>query len=80
MSYSACTTPVAQEHQISAQARPLVHRVRDAISNSVARMEKRAALRRERMALLALSDAQLSDIGITRADAEEEYRQSYKLL
>lgn len=45
--------------------RSLLCRIRDALQ-----------LRRQRLQLMRLSDAQLRDIGLTRADAEAEARRS----
>ena len=50
------------------------------VTNLAARFARFTALRRQRRMLLSLNDRQLSDIGITRADAEEEYNRSFKIL
>lgn len=79
MAYSLSPAPSAVERQpkasISTSFINLVGRLND-LSNQFSRF---LAVREERRMLLRMSDHQLSDIGITRAQAEEEYRQSFKL-
>ena len=87
MAYTACPAPASREPRqntqgtlstIGALLRP-AHLVAslNTLSDRYARF---VAIRRQRRDLLVLTDAQLLDIGLTRADAEEEYRQSFKLL
>ncbi|MBC08238.1 MAG: hypothetical protein CMO10_18325 [Thalassospira sp.] len=79
MAYSLSPAPSAVERQpkasISTSFINLVGRLND-LSNQFSRF---LAVREERRMLLKMTDHQLSDIGITRAQAEEEYRQSFKL-
>lgn len=57
-----------------------VSQIMHPVTNLAARFARFTALRRQRRMLLSLNDRQLSDIGITRADAEEEYNRSFKIL
>jgi len=79
MAYSLSPAPSAVERPPKASIRTfvttLVSRLND-LSNRFARL---LAVREERRMLLRMSDQQLADIGITRAQAEEEYRQSFPL-
>ncbi|MBX2831604.1 MAG: DUF1127 domain-containing protein [Rhodospirillales bacterium] len=57
-----------------------ISRVMHPVTNLAARFARFTEIRRQRRMLLSLNDRQLSDIGITRADAEEEYNRSFKIL
>ncbi|WP_202901475.1 DUF1127 domain-containing protein [Thalassospira australica] len=79
MAYSLSPAPSAVERQPKASMRTFIAKVfgrLNEFSNHVVRL---LAVREERRMLLRMSDHQLADIGITRAQAEEEYRQSFKL-
>lgn len=79
MAYSLSPAPSAVERQPKASMRTFIANVfgrLNEFSNHVVRL---LAVREERRMLLRMSDHQLADIGITRAQAEEEYRQSFKL-
>jgi len=87
MAYTACPAPASRESHQNAQntlsivatmLRP--SRLTAALNSLSDRYSRFVEIRRQRRTLMSLSDAQLLDIGLTRADAEEEYRQSFRLL
>lgn len=82
MAYTACPAPASREPQQNAQntLSTIGTRLVSSLNNLSDRYARFVAIRRQRRILLSLSDAQLFDIGLTRADAEEEYRRSFKLL
>ncbi len=87
MAYTACPAPASREPQHNAHSTlstvaTLLHPAQliAFLNNLADRYARFVDIRRQRRTLLSLSDAQLLDIGLSRADAEEEYRQSFKLL
>ncbi|NIY77208.1 DUF1127 domain-containing protein [Thalassospira sp. HF15] len=79
MAYSLSPAPSAVERQPKAHVRPFITNIFGRLNDFSNRFARLLAVREERRMLLKMTDAQLSDIGITRAQAEEEYRQSFKL-
>lgn len=79
MAYSLSPAASAVERQPKAHIRTFIANIYGRLDGLVRRFAKFLAVREERRTLLKMTDAQLSDIGITRAQAEEEYRQSFKL-
>ena len=87
MAYTACPAPTSQEPQQTARhtlstitITQRLHHIPDLINTLADRYARFVDIRRQRRTLLSLTDAQLLDIGLTRADAEEEYRRSFNLL
>lgn len=87
MAYTACPAPTSQEPQQTARhtlstitITRRLHHIPGLINILADRYARFVAIRRQRRTLLSLTDAQLLDIGLTRADAEEEYRRSFNLL
>lgn len=89
MAYSACPASTARAPhgarsetpaQMGALLRSVSVKLLDASSHLAARFARSAELRRQRRMLLGLSDGQLHDIGVTRAEAEEEYRKSFPII
>lgn len=80
MAYSACPAPTLRETQETSVKAIASMRFWGHLNSLAERFSRFTALRRQRRMLLSLTDQQLLDIGLTRADAEEEYRQSFKLL
>ncbi|MEK9843583.1 DUF1127 domain-containing protein [Thalassospira sp.] len=87
MAYTACPAPTSQEPQQTARhtfstitITRRLHHIPGLINTLADRYARFVAVRRQRRTLLSLTDAQLLDIGLTRADAEEEYRRSFNLL
>lgn len=80
MAYTACPAPALRETQETSVKTIASVRFWSHLNSLAERFSRFTALRRQRRMLLTLSDQQLLDIGLTRADAEEEYRQSFKLL
>ncbi|RCK20993.1 hypothetical protein TH6_14535 [Thalassospira profundimaris] len=79
MAYSLSPAPSAVERQSRAHIRSFFATVFGRLNDFNNRFERLRAARKERCTLLSLSDHLLSDIGITRAQAEEEYRKSLRL-
>jgi uncharacterized protein YjiS (DUF1127 family) len=79
MAYSLSPAPSAVERQPKSSIRTYVTNAIGRLNDLSDRFAKLLAVREERRMLLRMSDYQLLDIGITRAQAEEEYRQSFKL-
>jgi uncharacterized protein YjiS (DUF1127 family) len=79
MAYSLCPAPSAMEHQTKSANRTFIAKAIGGLNILASRFARFLAVRRERAMLLQMSDELLSDIGITRAQAEEEYRKSFKL-
>jgi len=89
MAYQACPAPAHQNtcetsgsslSHAAVSVKSAINQIMHPVTNLAARFARFTALRRQRRMLLSLDDRQLLDIGITRADAEEEYRQSFKIL
>lgn len=79
MAYSLSPAPSAVERQPKASIRTLVTNALGRLNDLSNRFARLLAVREERRMLLRMTDQQLADIGITRAQAEEEYRQSFRL-
>lgn len=80
MAYSACPAPALRETQETSVKTIATVTLTARINELAERFSHFVAARRQRRMLLSLNDQQLLDIGLTRADAEEEYRRSFKLL
>ena len=79
MAYSLSPAPSAVERPPKASIRTLITTLVSRLNDLSNRFARLLAVREERRMLLRMSDQQLADIGITRAQAEEEYRQSFPL-
>ena len=79
MAYSLSPAPSAVERRSKAHIRTFSTKVLGQLNDLSDRFARSLAVRQERQMLLRMSDHQLADIGITRAQAEEEYRQSFTL-
>ncbi|BCH33540.1 hypothetical protein MesoLjLc_54700 [Mesorhizobium sp. L-8-10] len=71
------TMSVAASEAVGDQRSGFVTRIVVVITSAILWLEDRLAKRRSRLALLELTDDQLKDIGISRADAEREGLRSF---
>lgn len=77
MAHAYCLTASCPDRPQAAR-RPTTW-LRNRINTLFSTIADTLAKRAQRRALMRLSDAQLSDIGLSRSDAETEYRKSYLL-
>jgi uncharacterized protein YjiS (DUF1127 family) len=77
MAHAYCQTPSG--HTNTRATNPPTTSLQNVINTVVSTIADTLAKRAQRRALMRLSDAQLSDIGLSRSDAEAEYRKSYPL-
>ena len=89
MAYQACPAPAHQDScdtsatslsNVTASLHSAAVWLTNHLTLQVERFARFTEIRRQRRMLLTLNDQQLRDIGITRADAEEEYRRSFKSI
>lgn len=80
MACTTCTTDIkfAATHTDHKQSATVLRLVNARLGDIAAKFADILDKRKQRRALLRLSDHMLCDIGLTRADAEEEYRNNFK--
>lgn len=71
------TISAARPRHVGRQRTGFVTRFVVVISSAILWLDERLARRRSRLALLELTDDQLKDIGISRADAQREGLRSF---
>ncbi len=81
MAHSICQTTSGQNrvHSHASGLQQFAGNLQQGINTALNILADTLAKRSQRRALMRLSDSQLADIGLSRSDAEAEYRKSYPI-
>ncbi|MFC4238195.1 DUF1127 domain-containing protein [Thalassospira xianhensis] len=82
MAHSVCQTPSGQHttrHNHISGFQQFFGNLQQGLNTALNIIAATMAKRSQRRALMRLSDSQLADMGLSRTDAEAEYRKSYPI-